>query len=277
MTNAETTSRFSSKLRNKRVLVVGGTSGIGFAVAQAAVESGAIVTISSSSEEKIAASIEKLKACTRPDSTYSEQQQQHQNISGHACDLYDLTKLEDNLRSLFDSATGSGTHKLDHIVYTAGNKVGSIKLSAIDAATITDNGILRFYAPILIGKLASAYMASSHESSITLTSGVNNVKPVEGRVLMAGWGAGVEGVTRALAVDLRPIRVNCVCPGPTRTALFDGFPPDVLGPLIERYQSNMLTGVIGSPDDVAEAYVYCMRDRFVDGAVLHTSGGLLLA
>ncbi|KIX97840.1 uncharacterized protein Z520_06618 [Fonsecaea multimorphosa CBS 102226] len=115
-----------------------------------------------------------------------------------------------------------------------------------------------------------------HESSITFTSGYNNVKPQAGRVLMAGWAAGVEGVARALAVDLRPISVNCVCPGAVRTELFDGLPKHLLDPLVEKYVSRTLSGTIGQPEQAAEAYLYCMRDAFVDGTVVHSNGGYLL-
>ncbi|KEF52477.1 uncharacterized protein A1O9_11319 [Exophiala aquamarina CBS 119918] len=259
---------YTAKLSAKRVLVLGGTSGIGFAVAQAAREFGANVILSSSNQDKINVAILKTQKI-KPESDAS--------VIGYPCNLYDLNLLESNLKALFDSATKGGTQKLDHVVYTAGNKVGSISLADTDTKTITEHGILRFYVPVMIGKLAPNYMASSPQSSITFTSGVNNVKPVPGRVLMAGWGAGVEGVTRALAVDLRPIRVNCICPGPTRTELFAGFPDEVLQPLIEKYKNSTMTRTIGNPHDIAEAYMYCMRDSFVDGTVIHSSGGYLLA
>jgi NAD(P)-dependent dehydrogenase (short-subunit alcohol dehydrogenase family) len=257
---------YAAKLDGKRALILGGTSGIGLAVAEAVREFGGTVIVSSSSQSKIDAAISKIKAIDS-----------NADVQGYSCDLYDLDQLESNLRALFESATERGRHKLDHVVYTAGNKVGSIPLADTDTKIITDHGILRFYAPILIGKLASEYVSSSAQSSITLTSGVNNVKPALGRVPMAGWGAGVEGVTRALAVDLRPIRVNCVCPGPTRTELFNGFPDEVLQPLLEKYKSSTMTRTIASPEDIAESYLYCMRDSFVDGTVIHSSGGYLLA
>ena len=268
MTSVQGERSHTSKLLGKRLLVLGGTSGIGFAVAQAARESGATVVISSSNNDKITAATRKLASIKSAVDAA---------VSGYPCELSDLSALESNLKQLFEKATETGTHRLDHVVYTAGNKVGSMKLADTNVQTITDHGVLRFYVPIIIGKLAEHYINRSPQSSVTLTSGVNNVKPVPGRVLMAGWGAGVEGVTRALAVDLKPVRVNCVCPGPTRTELFDGFPQEVLEPLLVKYKGSTLTGTIGAPAEVAEAYLYCMRDAFVDGTVIHNSGGYLLA
>ena len=272
-TESQRTS-YAAKLSGKRVLVLGGTSGIGLAVAQASREFGATVILSSSNQGKIDAAIRKLQTVT---SNAHAGNDNTSAVQGHTCDLYDLNQLENNLRVLFDSATEQGEHKLDHVVYTAGNKVGSIPLADTDTKMITEHGILRFYVPIIIGKLASEYISKSPQSSITFTSGVNNVKPVPGRVLMAGWGAGVEGVTRALAVDIRPVRVNCICPGPTRTELFNGFPDEVLQPLLEKYKNSTMTRTIANPEDVAESYLYCMRDTFVDGTVIHSSGGYLLA
>lgn len=266
--------KYAAKLAGKRVLLLGGTSGIGLAVAEAVREFGATVVVSSSSREKVDAAIRKLEVVKSVPNINSKTTA---SVHGFACDLYDLSSLESNLRALFHSATEGRKHKLDHIVYTAGNKVGSIPLADTDTNMITEHGILRFYVPIMIGKLAPEYVNNSPNSSISFTSGVNNVKPVPGRILMAGWGAGVEGVTRALAVDLRPIRVNCICPGPTRTELFDGFPDEVLQPLLEKYKSSTMTGTIGNPEDIAETYLYCMRDTFVDGTVIHSSGGYLLA
>ncbi|OQV06978.1 hypothetical protein CLAIMM_11474 [Cladophialophora immunda] len=241
-TTAHRPTGYAGKLYGKRILVLGGTSGIGLAVAQASREFGATVMVSSSSEAKIDLAIQRIQA-VEPGRSNGE-------VLGYPCDLYDLDRLESNLRALFDHATERGIRRLDHIVYTAGNKVGSIPLGDTDTKLITEHGILRFYAPIIIGKLASKYVTSSPGSSITFTSGVNNVKPIPGRVLMAGWGAGVEGVTRALAVDLRPVRVNCICPGPTKTELFDGFPEDVLQPLLEKYKGSTMTGTIGTPEDM---------------------------
>ncbi|KAK5052111.1 hypothetical protein LTR84_002915 [Exophiala bonariae] len=265
-------SGYASKLTAKRVLVLGGTSGIGLAVAEAVKEFGGKIFVSSSSQSKIDAAISRLNAAENKVLYRAETKAQ-----GYRCELDNLEELESNLIALFEHVTEGRRHKLDHVVYTAGNKVGSVPLTVTDTKMITEHGILRFYVPIIIGKLALDYITVSAQSSITLTSGVNNIKPVAGRVLMAGWGSGVEGITRALAVDLRPIRVNCICPGPTKTELFDGFPDDVLQPLLERYKSSTMTRTIGTPEDVSESYLYCMRDTFVDGTVIHSSGGYLLA
>lgn len=224
--------------------------------------------VSGSQESKLASAIQRLRSSnlSSPDGS----------ILGYARDLSNGDDLESKLKGLLDLATDFGKQKLAHLVYTAGNVVGFVKLADLDTRTVTANGIMRFHVPIMIGKLAPAYMTQSHESSITFTSGYSNVKPRPGRVLMAGWAAGVEGVTRALAVDLSPLRVNCVCQGAVRTELFDKMPKHLLDPLVDKYISETLTGTIGQPEQVAEAYLFCMKDAFVDGSVVQTNGGFLL-
>lgn len=97
--------------------------------------------------------------------------------------------------------------------------------------------------------------------------------------MTAGWMAAKEGMARGLAVDLKPIRVNLVSPGAIDTEIFDNFSDGNLvtrKQLIELYASKTLLGKCGSPEDTAEAYLYMMRDTFVTGHILHTSGGYLL-
>jgi NAD(P)-dependent dehydrogenase (short-subunit alcohol dehydrogenase family) len=268
MSEGSQPAKYGSKLLGKRVLVLGGTSGIGFCVAEAAREFGATIIVSGSNQSKLENALQRIeRSCL--DSPKG-------SIRGYAQDLSDVTKLESNLETILRLATEDGSKKLDHIVYTAGNVVGLVDLADLNTDIITANGILRFHVPIMIGKIAPKYLTHSYESSITFTSGYSHIKPRAGRVLMGGWAAGVEGVTRALAVDLRPIRVNCVCPGAVHTELFDRLPKHKLDPLVDAYVSKTLTGTIGRPEQAVEAYLFCMKDSFIDGTIVHTNGGYLL-
>ncbi|RVX71867.1 hypothetical protein B0A52_04266 [Exophiala mesophila] len=261
--------KYSSKLFGKRILVLGGTSGIGFCVAEAAREAGATVIISGSGQSKLDSAIQRIEKSYFQSSNGG-------SIRGYAQDLSDPNTIETALISIFNLATDNGVHKLHHVVYTAGNVVGLVAMEDLTPEVITANGIMRFHVPILIGKIAPQFLEKSYESSITFTSGYSHIRPRAGRVLMGGWAAGVEGVTRVLAVDLKPIRVNCVCPGAVHTELFDRLPKEKLDPLVDSYVSKTLTGNIGRPEQVVESYMFCIKDCFVDGSIVHTNGGYLL-
>ena len=261
-------TKFSSKLTNARILIFGGTSGLGFAVAEACLEAGAHVTISGSRQPKIDDKLTQLLSSS-PDAK--------PRLQGFACDLAVEDAVEANIKTLLDSATQNGTHQLSHIVWTAGDLFQLKPLAEASASYIHATSLVRFIAPILLAKLLATsnppYLTKSNQSSLTLTGGVNSHKPGPGWAVLAGLGTAVEGTVRGLAVDMAPVRVNCVAPGAVFTELLQGRVPEKV---IEMYRSHSLTGQIGAPEDVAEAYLYAMRDRFVTGTVIHSNGGQLL-
>lgn len=257
--------KYANKLQNKHVLVIGGTSGIGFCVAEACLEFGAIVTVASSRQENIDKTLKRLAT------SYPEAKDR---ISGHPCNLAG-PDVETNLKTLFEFATKDG--KLDHVVNTAGDAFGLVGIADITPADIQKHGQVRFVGTLLMAKLAPEYMHQTKYSSITSTGGVNSSKPGAGWSAMAGWGSAKEGMARGLAVDLKPIRVNCVSPGAIETELWDAFG---LGgqkeKIREMYKAKTLVGAVGTPEDMAEAYLYLMRDAFVTGITLISDGGYVL-
>jgi NAD(P)-dependent dehydrogenase (short-subunit alcohol dehydrogenase family) len=258
-------AKYSNKLQGKRVLVIGGTSGIGFCVAEACVEFGAIVTVASSRQEKINKTIERLTT-SYPDAK--------DHVSGHPCDLAGAD-VEDNLKTLFEFATKDG--KLDHVVVTAGDRFGLVKIGDVTPADIQKHSRVRFVGTLLMAKLAPQYMHQTNLSSITSTGGVNSTKPGPGWSVTAGWGSAKEGMTRGLAVDLKPIRVNCVSPGAIETELWDSFGgAGSKQQIVDHYKSKSLLNTVGKPEDMAEAYLYLMRDAFVTGITLLSDGGYVL-
>lgn len=91
----------------------------------------------------------------------------------------------------------------------------------------------------------------------------------------AAFGSAGEGLTRSLAVEMAPIRVNLIKPGAIDTELFDRIPMPKEN-LLAMFAKETLVGRVGAPEDVAEAYLYCMKDRFVTGTVIGSDGGRLL-
>jgi NAD(P)-dependent dehydrogenase (short-subunit alcohol dehydrogenase family) len=87
---------------------------------------------------------------------------------------------------------------------------------------------------------------------------------------MAG---GIEFLTRGLAVDLAPIRVNAVCPGAILTGVWDSIPEDRREAQFQRMTRNLLVPRVGLPDEVAEAYLYLMKAGYTTGQILLVDGG----
>ncbi|KAF2801893.1 NAD(P)-binding protein [Mytilinidion resinicola] len=260
-------TKYTSKLSQKLILVLGGTSGVGFCVAEACLEHGAAVFISSSNPARLAAALARLRA------SYPSLAA---NITGATCDLADLDNVEANLTALFDAVTDNKAKKIDHVVFTAGDALKLPAMAEATPAVVLAPANVRFIGAIMVAKLIPTYMTLTPASSFTLTSGSITQKPFPGWSIIAGWGGAVEGLARGLAVDLAPLRVNTVTLGVVQTELFDSSPAEMIEHAVEGWKQATLVKEIGRPEDVAEAYLYCMRDRFVSGATVETNGGRLL-
>lgn len=197
-------------------------------------------------------------------------------ISGHACNLADEATLEGNITSLLNKTTSNASKPLDHIVYTAGDPLATVKLADADMAFIKQAGMVRFFAPLLVGKHAPTHLRSGPASSYTITTGAVSEHPIPDWSVVGSYATGLHGMTRQLALDLKPLRVNLVSPGAVETELWKGMPADKRKQLMESFAQKMTTGKVGQPEDVAEAYLYCMRDANVTGSVISTNGGHLV-
>ncbi|KIL56786.1 hypothetical protein M378DRAFT_172400 [Amanita muscaria Koide BX008] len=261
-----------TKLAGKRILLLGGTSGIGFAVAEAALEHGAFVVVSSSQLTKVENAVSRLKTSYPTDDF-------HSRISGFTCDLANPENLEENLLALLKQSTTTadgGQALLDHIVFTAGDLQKFKPIQELTVDYIRDWGTVRFVAPLILAKLVGPFICPSHTSSITLTSGSSTARPPPGWSMVVGYAGGIETMTRGLAVDLAPIRVNCVLPGAVHTEFWTSIPKEALDGVLKQYGEKTLVGHVAKPDDIAEAYIYAMKDNFCTGSSIHNNGGALL-
>ncbi|MEW2271501.1 SDR family oxidoreductase [Streptomyces griseofuscus] len=237
-------------LRGQRVVVLGGTSGIGFAVAEGAVREGAEVVVASRRRESVDAALKRLPEGAR----------------GEVLDTTD----EAAVRGFFE-----GLGAFDHLVYTAGETLllESVADTELDRAQ-------RF----LDTRLWGAYRAVKHGAgsireggSIVLTTGTAGNRPLPGSSVVSALCGAMESLTRALALELAPLRVNVVAPGVVRTELWRELPEAEREGLYGAAAGSLPVGRVGEPADVAEAYLYLMRGGYSAGSVVVVDGGGTLA
>lgn len=198
-------TKYTSKLASTRILIVGGTSGIGYAVAEAVLEHGAgAVILSSSNPTRISSAISRLQKSYPSKASL---------ISGHACNLSDDSTLESQIMQLLDKATDSKSKKLDHVVHTAGDALAVLKVQEATLEQIKKAGNVRFYAPLLLAKHLPQYMNEGAKSSFTITTGSVSQRPRPDWSIVGAYATGLQGLTRGLALDLAPLRVNLISPG----------------------------------------------------------------
>ncbi len=235
-------------LADQTVVVLGGSSGIGLATAQAARAEGARVVITGRAPEKLRAAQAKLG----PD------------VRTLALDVTD----EAGTRALF-----AEFDRVDHVFITAGTVMFDPRLGP-DAAAIRPALDMRFWGAFNAAKFASAKMGAG--GSITFMSGTTAIRPLAGAAVATASCAAVEGFARALAVDLAPIRVNTIQPGLVDTPFLDLL-GDRRNALIEEYSKRLPVKRAGRPEEIADAVIFLMKNGFVTGITLTVDGGGVLA
>lgn len=237
-------------LSGQRIVIIGGSSGMGLATARAAVAAGAVVTIASSDEGRLEAALAEL-----PDT----------------CDgAVANTRNEADIAALF-----ARVGELDHLVYTAGDAVRPQPLADLPLDAARELLEVRFWGSISAVKHAARHIRPG--GSIVLTSGTVAVRPAPGTALASASAAATEGLTRGLAAELAPIRVNVVRAGAVRTPLWDPVPEPQRAALFATLADRTLTKTVGEPDQIAAAHLYLMENRFVTGTVLTVDGGAILS
>ena len=237
-------------LRGQRVVIAGGTSGIGLATAKAAARHGAEVTVISRQQ----ASVDRALADLPPGSR------------GRAGDLTDPALA----CQLFDDLGD-----INHLVFTAGEPLALMNVADLDLDKAREFFNLRYF-----GALWAVHAAMPHLNpggSITLTSGTASRRPGPGWAVAASICGAVESLTRALAVELAPMRVNAVRPGVVQSPLWASMAPASREQLYRDTAAGIPAGRVGEPDDIARAYLYCLTQPFATGSILTVDGGTVLA
>jgi NAD(P)-dependent dehydrogenase (short-subunit alcohol dehydrogenase family) len=134
---------------------------------------------------------------------------------------------------------------------------------------------LAIVVPALLGKLAPRFLKPSRASSLVFCGGRLGEKPIKGWPAAVAYAAGLDGLTRALALALAPLRVNVVHPGATETEIWGATPEERRGTR-EFFTSTALLGKVGTSEEVAESFGYLLKDSNTTGTSLHTSGGVLV-
>jgi len=237
-------------LHGQRVVIPGGTSGIGLATAKAAARRGAEVTVISRQPASVDRALAELPLGT----------------GARAAGLADPALACRLFGDLGD---------IDHLVFTAGEPLALMNPAALDLDKAREFSALRY-----VGARWAVHAAAPHPQpggSITLTTGIAGRRPGPGWAVAASICGAVESLTRALAVDLAPVRVNAVCPGVARSPLWASMSKTSREQLYRDTAEAIPAGRAGEADDIAHACLFCLTEPFATGSILTVDGGTALA
>jgi NAD(P)-dependent dehydrogenase (short-subunit alcohol dehydrogenase family) len=232
----------------EKAVIIGGSSGIGRAVAEVMLGQGADITLAARSADHLFSAERALVA-------------QHRNASVQVV-VADVAR-EDDVRRLFKNAG-----RVDHVVLTAADAAGAyqpIKEFDLEAGR-----------RLIDIKLAGAVLIAKHAEvtgSITFTSGIAAYRPAAGGSMVAAVNGALESLAYALAIEMAPVRVNVVSPGWVDTPIWETIAGPGKTARLDAMAARLPAGRVGVPGDVGQAVLALIRNPFITGTVLHVDGG----
>lgn len=235
-------------LHNQKVVIIGGSSGIGFETARQAAALGAAVIIASRSKDKLLQAKEQL---------------------GTKVETYVLnTTQEGQVQSFFETVG-----EFDHLVVTAAETSGGtfLETDTVKARQLFEN---KFWGQFYAAKYGAPKILPN--GSITLFSGVVAYKSMIGSAALGAVNAAVSNLGQTLALELAPIRVNVVSPGIIDTPSRSKMPEEARKQFYAAAGNKLPVKRVGKAEDVARSVLYLLGNSFVTGTVLHVEGGHIL-
>jgi NAD(P)-dependent dehydrogenase (short-subunit alcohol dehydrogenase family) len=230
-------------LSGQRVLVIGGSSGIGAATARLAAEQGAAVTIASRSAAKLSTAAEHIG-------------------NGVIARQLDTTD-EANVAAFF-----AQEEAFDHIVISAAQtKTGPMKDLALNDAQASMNS--KFWGAYRVARAAELRAGGS----LTFVTGFLSVRPKKGAVLQGAINAALEALAKGLAIELAPVRVNAVSPGVVATELYGGMASDARTAMYQRAAAHLPAGLVGQPVHIAGQILAFINNPYATGSIAYIDGG----
>ena len=231
-------------LAGKKVVVVGGSSGIGLATAELAKSEGAEVIIASRNAERLKAAADKLGAKAIP---------------------ADVTS-DDSVAELFRQCG-----PVDHVVVTAAQlKSGPFKSVSMDDVRSTMEG--KFWGAWRVARAADIRAGGS----LTLVSGFLSIRPRPATAIVGAANGALESLARSLALELAPVRVNCVSPGLIDTPIRAAMPEAARRDMLAKAAAALPVGRVGVGEDIARQILAFMTIGFATGSIVYLDGGGLV-
>jgi NAD(P)-dependent dehydrogenase (short-subunit alcohol dehydrogenase family) len=239
----ETVSR-EPELAGQTVVVLGGSSGIGFETAKRARSEGAEVVLSGRNAERLEHAARELGA-----------------LSSVAFDATDFQRL----RRFFDELP----KPIDHIMIAAGSPYYA-RLADIDFTEARRNVEEEFWLPLHVARFAAGKVRSG--GTLLFIGGVGGRQPSAG-VLITAFTAAIPALTKALALELAPVRVNLIAPGFVDTPLSASLLGDRLDARREQLRTTLPIRRVVGPADIAALAVHLMVNTAITGATYEIDGG----
>lgn len=232
-----------------KIVIIGGTSGMGLAAAQKFDQSGDDVIVAGRNPQKLKATLELLG----------------DTHTGYTVDATSENQLKD-----FYAKIGG----FDHLILSLSGAKGAGLFSTLNLDDLRTGFEAKFWAQVRAAQYALPYLASS--GSITFVTAVSAQMANPGTSGLAAINGAIESMIPVLAAELAPLRVNGISPGVVDTPWWDWLPQEQRQASFAQYSRASLLGRIGQPEDIAQAIHALATNGFITGQILVVDGGLKL-
>ena len=237
-------------LAQQRILIIGGSNGMGLAAARQLAAMQAEVLIVGRTQEKLDQALCSIEG----------------RASGYVADFTDAEALN----ALFQRIG-----HIDHLVLAASAHAAWGPFSSITASMLRST---------LEGKLLGYWQALQaalphlrRDGSVVMLSGAASRTAMPGTAGLAAVNGAITQMAQTLARELAPLRVNVVSPGLVDTPAYDALPADAKAGMFAGAAKSLPVGRTGTSEDIAQAIVYLLANGFTTGAVLDVDGGARMA
>jgi NAD(P)-dependent dehydrogenase (short-subunit alcohol dehydrogenase family) len=233
-------------LTDKKIVVIGGSSGMGFATAKRLALEGAHIVIASRSEEKLKTALPEIEG----------------KAEAKSLDFTD----EESVRSFFERVD-----RFDHLILMGAGMPAWGKFNEIQTAALESAFKTKFWGYFFCAKYAAPYLGEN--SSILFTIGGAARSAIPGTAGLAAVNGAIMCMAVTLAKELAPIRVNILSPGLVDTPAYNWMSEDEKQRFFKQMGENLPVGRVGRPDEIAEAAYYLVMNGYTTGAIIDVDGG----
>ncbi len=237
-------------LENQKIVVIGGSSGMGLAVAQKLALSGATVVITSRAQSKADEAKAQIKG----------------NAEARALDFADEAVVKD-----FFANEGN----IDHLVLVGSGQAAWGNLVDIDSAALRQAFDAKFWGYFYCAKYSVPHLRK--DGSITFAIGAAARTAIPGTAGVAAVNGAIATMARTFAKEAAPLRVNVLSPGLIDTPAYDWMNAEEKQAFFEKMGGEIPVGRVGHPQEIAEAVYFLVSNNFTTGAVLDVDGGQSLS
>jgi NAD(P)-dependent dehydrogenase (short-subunit alcohol dehydrogenase family) len=234
------------ELTGQRIVIMGGSSGIGLATARMLVKAGVEVTITGRNPDKINTAVMQLG----------------ERVHGSVVDATSIPQLQTFFREY-------GT--FEHLVIAVSGAAGGGAFRSLDLQDLRHGFEAKFWPQVAVAQISLETL--QRDGSITFIASGSSRTARPGTAGLAAINGALDAMIPTLAVELRPLRVNAVSPGVIATPWWDRVSEGFRNDFFAQSAASAPAERVGQPEDVAQAIIFLIQNTFMTGSIIDCDGG----